>query len=139
MNIEIERACERLLYDYAWTQDQGDPEAFAWLFTADARWLRPAREPIVGRAAILDCARGFFAVPAHGNAVVHVITNLRIVASGEEPGSTCYSTAFVDTPERRRAGLSLHARSVMIYRNRFRLEDGEWRIAEHATQLVIDF
>jgi hypothetical protein len=55
----IERACTRLIHEYAWLNDQRDFEALAALFTADAELYRPSapERAIVGRAAILAAFR----------------------------------------------------------------------------------
>jgi len=122
-----------LVHDYAWTQDNGEAEAFAALFAPDAVWLRPGKDPLLGREAILENARSTFLKTLQEKAL-HCITNFRLQVSDEGPSSTAYSIAFSGNDGG--AGFSQDCQPVgaMIYRNRFKLVDGAWKISQHQTE-----
>lgn len=130
--FEIRQACERLLHDYAWSQDNGEPEAFAQVFAPDAVWLRPGGS-LVGRQAILTNAQATFLKTLEQKAL-HCITNIRIDIDGDEATSTAYAIAFSGVDDG--AGYSETSQPVgaMIYRDRFRLVDDEWKISQHETE-----
>ena len=48
-----ERACERLVYRYAWLVDSGEAAGIADLFTEDGVWAAGDSEPMRGRVGIL--------------------------------------------------------------------------------------
>lgn len=71
----VERACERLILDYAALVDAADWAAVAALYTVDGRMSRPTAPDqfIAGRAAILA---GFLARPPRTTR--HICANIRV-------------------------------------------------------------
>jgi hypothetical protein len=71
----VERACERLILDYAALVDAADWAAVAALYTVDGRMSRPTAPDqfIAGRAAILA---GFLARPLRTTR--HICANIRV-------------------------------------------------------------
>lgn len=121
--LEIQEVVSR----YAWALDTGDVEAFVscfcrvgvlvWdAFEAPARWE--------GEDALRHFASFFRAQPSSAGRQHHV-TNLLLEADGEEAIGKAYVTVAL------RQGDGPHALNVMgWYEDRFRREDGQWRIAE---------
>ena len=72
--LAIERACERLVLDFAYYSDHQEYEPLAQLFAADGIMERPGMASVVGREAILQAYR---ARPA-GRMTRHVCSNIRI-------------------------------------------------------------
>lgn len=77
--IVAERACERLVLDYAAFNDAGDWEAVAALYIEDGRMSRPTAPDdfIGGRGAILAAFR---ARPPR--AARHICANIRVTLTG---------------------------------------------------------
>ena len=49
--LTIERACERLVLDFAYYSDHQEYESLSQLFLVDGIMERPGAVPVVGRAA----------------------------------------------------------------------------------------
>ena len=78
--ILAERACERLVLDYAAFNDAGDWEAVAALYIEDGRMSRPTAPDdfLEGRAAILAAFR---ARPPRTTR--HICSNMRVTLTGD--------------------------------------------------------
>lgn len=132
--FEIRQACERLLHDYAWTQDNADVDGFAALFAPDAVWVRPpGRGTLQGRDAILESARATFKKTPQEQGL-HCISNFRLDINDDEVSSTCYSIGFSGSDSGTVSSLENQPAAVLVYRNRFRLVDGVWRISRHESE-----
>jgi ketosteroid isomerase-like protein len=134
----VERACERLVLDFAFFSDHRDYEALASLFTPDGTMARPSGAPLSGRAAILDAYRSR---PAD-RMTRHICTNIRItVESPERARGFTYAllyTANANEPPERHLGIKADA-SHMVgeFEDDFvRTEDG-WRIASRRARFVM--
>jgi hypothetical protein len=89
--LTIERACERLVLDFAYYSDHREYESLAQLFAADGIMKRPSGDPIVGREAILQAYR---ARPA-GRMTRHVCSNIRItVESADRARGLTYAVVY---------------------------------------------
>lgn len=79
--IVAERACERLVLDYAAFNDAGDWEAVAALYIEDGRMSRPTAPDdfITGREAILAAFR---ARPPRTTR--HICANMRVTLMGDD-------------------------------------------------------
>ena len=69
-----ERACERLVLDFAYFSDRRDYESLADLFVTDGAMIRPSGDPLIGREAIIESYQSRGA----GRITRHVCTNIRI-------------------------------------------------------------
>jgi ketosteroid isomerase-like protein len=78
--IAAERACERLVVDFAFFSDRQDYESLVELFAADGVMQRPNGDRLVGRDAIL---KAYQARPA-GRMTRHVCTNIRISIESQD-------------------------------------------------------
>ncbi|HEY2380501.1 MAG TPA: nuclear transport factor 2 family protein [Terriglobia bacterium] len=92
-SLTIERACERLVLDFAYFSDHQEYEALAALFAADGIMHRPSGDPI-GREAILQAYRSR---PA-GRMTRHVCSNIRItVDSADRARGITYAVVYSAT------------------------------------------
>ena len=80
-DLRDERACERLIVDYAASNDAGDWAAVAAFYVADGRMSRPTAPDafIDGRAAILAA---FTARPPRRTR--HICANIRVTLTGPD-------------------------------------------------------
>jgi hypothetical protein len=96
-DISIERACERLVLDFAYHADRQEYEALAALFVPDGTMARPTGDPLVGRAAIIKSyqARG------GGRVTRHFCANIRItVESPDRARGLTYALVYSATADR---------------------------------------
>jgi hypothetical protein len=78
--IAAERACERLVVDFAYFSDRQEYEVLVELFAGDGVMQRPNGDRLVGREAIL---KAYQARPA-GRMTRHVCTNVRITIESQD-------------------------------------------------------
>jgi hypothetical protein len=89
--VFIQRACERLVYDFAFYSDRQNYQALAGLFTEDGRMTRPSGDLLVGRAAILQ---SYQSRPS-GRTTRHNCTNVRIdVESPDRARGVTYALVY---------------------------------------------
>src|SRR5262245_58600390 len=137
-DISIERACERLVLDFAYFSDHQDYESLASLFTPDGTMARPAGDPLVGRAAIL---KSYQSRPA-GRLTRHVCTNIRItVESADRARALTYAIVYSanpSEPSEAHFGLKADPRQLLgEFEDEFvRTEEG-WRIAVRRARFVM--
>src|SRR5262245_6061528 len=90
----IERACERLLLDFAYFSDSQNHDALAALFTLDGVMIRPNGDSLSGRDAI---RKAYQARPA-GRIIRHICTNIRItVESPDRARGVTYAVVYSAT------------------------------------------
>src|SRR5262245_14943723 len=89
--IGIERACERLVLDFADYSDRQEYEALESLFADQGTMTRPSGDPLVGRDAIM---KSYKSRPG-GRFTRHICTNIRIVVdSSERARGRTYAVVF---------------------------------------------
>src|SRR5262245_32744671 len=108
----IERACERLVIDFAYYSDRKDYEALGALFAEEGSMTRPTGDPLVGRAAIIQSYRSR---PAN-RITRHVCTNNRIDVESSDGArgltyAVVYSANAGQTPEAH-FGITAEARGL---------------------------
>src|SRR5262245_7617109 len=87
----IERACERLVIDFASYSDRQDHEALGALFAEEGSMTRPTGDPLAGRAAIIQSYRSRTA----NRITRHVCTNIRIdVESSDRARGLTYAVVY---------------------------------------------
>ena len=118
-------AIQRVIAGYCHTQDSGDADAFADLFTDDASLDVGLPDPFVGRDAIRELGGG---VSTMVPGVRHVTSNLMIEGDGDTASARSYFQVFTT------AGGAEETRLVMsgVYTDTFRREAGQWRFASRA-------
>jgi hypothetical protein len=90
-DFSIERACERLVLDFAYFSDRGEYDALARLFTPFGTIIRPAGDALTGRDTIRDAYKSR---PA-GRITRHVCANIRItVESAERAHGVTYAVVY---------------------------------------------
>ncbi|AMO71227.1 nuclear transport factor 2 family protein [Sphingorhabdus sp. M41] len=119
-----ERACERLIIDYAALIDAGDWTAVAALYVADGRMSRPTAPDdfVEGRDAILAAFR---ARPKRASR--HICANIRVMVS---PGGTATASSQIllfTGPDQ--------APKVGSYQDRLTLTADGWRFVERRGSL----
>jgi uncharacterized protein (TIGR02246 family) len=119
-----ERACERLIIDYAALNDAGDWDAVAALYVEDGRMSRPTAPDdfIEGRDAILQA---FNARPARASR--HICANIRVSVSSDGTATATSQILLFTGPDQ--------APKVGTYQDRLTLTDSGWRFAERKGSL----
>jgi ketosteroid isomerase-like protein len=137
-DITIERACERLVLDFAYFSDRQDYEALAALFTLDGTMVRPAGDPLVGRAAII---KAYQSRPAD-RITRHICSNIRItVESAERASGISYAVVYsanAGEPPEAHFGLKAGPRHLIgEFEDEFVRTDEGWRIAARRARFVM--
>ncbi|KJS53513.1 nuclear transport factor 2 family protein [Streptomyces rubellomurinus] len=128
-----ERACERLIVDFAHRLDLGEPSSVAELFTPDGSWHWPhGARRVEGR----DALRAYFASRPSDRLSRRLMTNLLVtVESPTTARATSYLTTYrVDG----HPGGMIEPRlptNVGHYEDTFRLIDGQWLLATRTVHL----
>ena len=120
----IERACERLVLDFAYFSDHREYESLGALFTEEGIMVRPSGTRLEGRNAIVTAYR---ATPAD-RITRHICTNIRItVESSDRARGTTYATVYSNssTPK------------IGEFEDEFLRTPEGWRIAERTARFVI--
>jgi len=120
----IERACERLVLDFAYFSDHRDYESLGSLFTESGVMIRPSGARLEGRNAIMAAYK---ATPAD-RITRHICTNIRItVDSADQARGTTYATVYSNsaTPK------------VGEFEDKFERTSEGWRIAIRSARFVI--
>jgi ketosteroid isomerase-like protein len=127
----IERECTRLIYQYAYWNDERNFEALAGMFTEDAVLYRPSSPEVatVGRSAILEAFRKR---PAEVM-TFHVCSDVLIDVEG--PGTAVGRSRILLLSGARPAdgdAAPAEARPALpgTFRDRFRLTETGWKFAE---------
>jgi hypothetical protein len=122
--IVIERACERLMLDFAYFSDHRDYEALGALFVENGTMTRPSGNVLGGREAIV---KAYQATPAE-RVTRHICTNIRIaVESADRARGIAYAIAY-STGANPRVG---------EFEDEFRRTPEGWRIAARTARFVI--
>jgi len=136
--IEIERACERLVYAYARALDVGDLNAAADCFAADGSMARPMApdQLIQGREAI----RTAFLARPRDLLTRHLATNIMIdVESHDAARGISYLTMIATTPPQ--GAQPPHPAAGPLYfgefQDRFVREQGGWKFLERRGSIQI--
>jgi ketosteroid isomerase-like protein len=120
--IEADIAIRNLVARYAFVMDDRDCDAIPDLFTRDARvWTGDGHMDARGRDALVELYEGRFAVLGATN---HVVTSVWI----EIDGPTQAHGRISSNAEVWRNGL--HQLASLRYEDRYKKEDGAWRVAE---------
>ncbi len=138
--VEIERACERIVYAYARVLDLGDMSAAADFFADNGSLARPmapevliqGRESI--RAALLTRPKTLL--------TKHLATNVAIdVVSRDEAYGLSYLTMISTTPPGDSVEPFVSAGPVYFgeFRDRFVREGGEWKFLERRGSIQLKF
>lgn len=119
-----ERACERLIIDYAALNDAGEWAAVAALYVGDGRMSRPTAPDdfIEGREAILAA---FNARPARASR--HICANIRIMVSAPTTATATSQILLFTGPDQ--------APKVGSYQDRLILTADGWRFVERKGSL----
>lgn len=128
-----ERACERLIIDFVWRLDVGEPGSVADLFTPDGVWEWPAGDRrIEGRGAL----RRYFGSRPPDRLSRRLMTNILVtITSATTASATSYLTTYrVDGYH---GGMVAPRLPVNIghYEDSFRQADGAWRLVRRITSL----
>ena len=129
-----ERACERLLVEFLWRLDLGEPGSVAELFTADGIWEWPAGERLVrGR----DALREYFASRPADRLSRRVCSNVLVTL---DSATTAHATSYFATyrVDGYRGGIVPSRPPVNVghYEDAFRRVEGRWLLASRTTHLA---
>ncbi len=138
--IEIERACERLVYDYSRALDLGDMSAAADCFAKDGSMARPMMPDAVvqGRETI----RASLLTRPKTLLTKHLATNVMIdVESATSASGLSYLTMISTTPAA--DGKPPYVSQGPIYfgefKDKFVREDGVWKFLERRGSIQMKF
>jgi hypothetical protein len=138
--IEIERACERIIYAYSRALDLGDMSAAADFFAQNGSMARPMAPGVViqGREAI----RAALLTRPKTLLTKHLATNVMIdVVSREEARGLSYLTMISTTPPPGVEAPFTSAGPLYFgeFVDRFVCEAGVWKIAERRGSIQMKF
>jgi len=139
IDISIERACERLVLDFAYYSDRQEYEALAALFTRDGTMVRPTGDSLAGRDAILKAYQSRGA----GRITRHVCTNIRIVVdSVDRARGLTYAVVYAanaNQPPEAHFGIRMEPRQLVgEFEDEFVRTDEGWRIASRRARFVMN-
>jgi hypothetical protein len=138
--IEIERACERIVYAYSRTLDLGDMSGAADFFAANGSLTRPMApdQVIEGREAI----RASLLTRPKTLLTKHLATNVMIdVESRDAARGLSYLTMISTTPPAD-AGAPFISQGPIYFgefKDRFVRESGVWKILERRGSIQMKF
>jgi SnoaL-like domain len=138
--IEIERACERLIFAYTRALDLGDSSGAADFFAEQGSLARPMLpdQVIQGREAI----RASLLTRPKTLLTKHLTTNVLIdVESPERASGISYLTMIATTPAAGAAAPHLSPGPLYFgeFKDRFVLEHGIWKFAERRGSIQLKF
>ena len=138
--MEIERACERIVYAYARALDLGDMSAAADFFAANGSLTRPMApdQVIQGRETI----RASLLTRPKTLLTKHLATNVMIdVESRDGARGLSYLTMISTTPppDSRPPFISRGPLYFGVFKDRFVREDGVWRFLERRGSIQMKF
>jgi hypothetical protein len=120
----IERACERLVVDFAYFSDRREYDLLGALFVADGTMTRPSGNVLAGREAIV---RSYKATPVE-RVSRHVCSNIRIVVeSADQARGLTYAVVY---------SINANPRVGEFEDEFLRTADG-WRISTRIARFVI--
>ena len=126
--LTIERACERLVLDFAYYSDHQEYESLSKLFAAEGIMKRPNGDPIVGREAILQAYRSR---PA-GRMTRHVCTNIRIMVEAvDRARGLTYAVVYSATGDEKAE------ERIGEFEDHFVRTDEGWRFASRQARFVM--
>ena len=133
-----ERACERLVMDFAYFSDRQDYESLANLFVADGTMIRPSGDPLIGREAIIKSYQS----RAAGRITRHVCTNIRItVESANRARGLRYAVVYsanANEPPEAHFGIKADARQLIgEFEDEFVRTPEGWRIESRRARFVM--
>lgn len=129
-----ERECERLIIDFVYRLDLGDPSSVAELFTPDGVWEWPRGERrIEGRQAL----RRYFGSRPSDRLSRRLVTNILVTATSDtDAAATSYLATYrIDGY----TGGMVEPRlpvNVGHYEDAFRKVSGQWLLARRVTHLA---
>jgi hypothetical protein len=128
--ISIERECSRLIYKYAYLNDERNFELLADLFTEDAVLYRPASplQAVTGRAAILEA---FKKRPAD-MATFHVCSDIIVDAESEFAASARSRILLMSGTRTDESTIPKDTKPAVpgSFRDRFQLTEKGWKFKE---------
>jgi hypothetical protein len=131
----IERACERLVHEFAEVLDTQQFERLRELFTPDATFYRPAEPDVAIRG--VDAIIGSYRSRLQGYRSQHLCTNVLIRVTSDDSASGTLRIFFeagpADTPEG--AGVEPTLEVLGGFEDRFVRTDRGWRFSERRGRL----
>lgn len=118
---------EQLMARYAFCDDNGDAEQWASLFTEDGQFTGLGKQPVVGRAALLEFAQKRWLEKPEVRKRTHWVSN--IVITPTDDGATAES--YQMTIDRGADGLRV--KGVTGKSDVLRKVGGEWRFQSRRT------
>jgi len=138
--IEIERACERIVYEYARALDRGDLSGAADFFAEQGSMSRPMMpdQVIEGREVI----RTSLLTRPRSLLTKHLATNVLIdVESRDSASGISYLTMISATPPAEAKPPFVSQGPVYFgeFRDRFVRENGQWKFLERRGSIQLKF
>ena len=122
--IAIERACHRLILDFAYFSDHREYESLGALFTLDGTMTRPSGNFLTGRDAIV---KSYQASPKH-RVTRHICSNIRVTAESSDSARALTYAVVYATNEDPRVG---------EFEDEFRRTKEGWRISTRIARFMI--
>ncbi|HLS97262.1 MAG: nuclear transport factor 2 family protein [Porticoccaceae bacterium] len=132
--LMIQQHCQDLVNRYALAVNDNSLEDFVALFTADAKWQRPNVAPMNGLAEIRAFIAGEF---AKSRTIRHVNgAHLVEVIDADNARGWSQTTVYQQPGQGLLPVIGTVPEMVVEYRDRYRRENGLWRIARRDTNVV---
>jgi len=137
-DISIERACERLVLDFAYFSDRQDYESLAALFVPNRAMTRPNGVEPGSRDATVTSYQGL----GSGRITRHICTNIRItVESSDRARGLTYAIVYsanAARPPEAHFGIKADPRHLVgEFEDEFVRTDQGWRIASRQARFVM--
>ena len=135
----IERACERLVYEFADALDSRQFERLRELFTDDATFYRPAEPDVAIRG--IDAIIGSYRSRLQGYRSQHLCTNVLITATSNDAASGTLRIFFKAAPAEATEGPDVAPTLEVLggFEDRFTRTDRGWRFSERRGRLYFQF
>ncbi len=128
-----ERACERLIMQYAVAVNRWDLDHFVSLFMPDAEWQRPGVPLLKGHAEI----RAFMEGQPVARTLRHVNGGCIVTIVDDTSAHALSQTTVYDSPVHDRLPASVPGPDMIVeYADRLQFRDGAWRFARRDTTVV---
>jgi hypothetical protein len=138
--LEIEQACQRLIYTYSRALDTGDPEVAASCFVEHGKLARPMQpeQIIEGRAAILT------SLQTRPKTLVtrHVVSNLTVDVTSYDSASATSALLMIGCMPAEGSRPPYESTGPLYFgefRDRFARVEGEWKFLERLGSIAVKY
>jgi hypothetical protein len=138
--VEIELACQRLVYEYLRALDGGDYDAVADCFVADGILARPMQpdQPLEGREAI----RASMKARPKGLVTRHLATNIMLDILSQDSASGVTTLVMIGCTPPEGSKMPFESGGPLYFgefRDRFARFEGQWKFLERRGSIAVKY